>query len=462
MNKNIIFYDHPKQGFNGDFIPFYHKGIFHLFMIINGSWEHLTTKDFVNFKNHGIALPAGDENAQDNSVCTGSVIEKDGLFHIFYAGYNGRFLGKKPIQVMLHATSKDLYDWKKEDDLFMPPDENFYHRDGWRDPYVFYDEDKKEYKMLITGEENHHFYRRWGCTALATSKDLKKWEIKKPIYNPYLYDTHECPDMFKMNNKWYMIFSTYTRWWEVHYRIADNINGPWHSFKDELLDNRSYYAAKTVTDGNRRFLVGWIARRNENNDKNKYEWGGSLGVHEIKTNDKDELYLFPVKEIVNKYNEDVNLSLHIEFGKIKVKELKNGYDIQSDGFGVISLANVDNDALYVSFDLETNDNMEAGILLRGDLHKFDKWVMVDVDTKKDRLFYDMSIKWFDDQYFDEARPLDKTNKYHIEIISKGSIIVTYCNGKALSARSYELKKGQIGLFVRDGKAKFTNLVVKTM
>ena len=110
-----------------------------------------------------------------------------------------------------------------------------------------------------------------GCVALATSADLVDWEIKKPLYNPYLYDTLECLDLFKMNNNWYMIFSTYTRWWENRYVISSSQDGPFRSFKDEILDNRSYYAAKTVSNGKRRFLVGWAARRKDEKNMNGEE-----------------------------------------------------------------------------------------------------------------------------------------------------------------------------------------------
>ena len=462
MSDNTIFYDHPVQGFNGDFIPFYHNGVFHLFMIINGSWEHLTTADFVNFENHGVALPAGDESEQDNSVCTGSVIEHGGVFHIFYAGYNGRFAGVKPIQVVLHATSADLYNWKKEDDVFLPPDEKFYHRDGWRDPLVYYDEKHKEFRMLITGAERHDHFRRWGCAALAVSKDLKNWKVKKPLYAPFLYDSHECPDIFKLGKKWSMIFSTYTRWWEVRYCVADSPDGPWKSFKDELLDNRSYYAAKTVSDGKRRFLVGWIARRTDCSDKNKYEWGGSLGVHETEALPDGELILKPVKEIKAVYKNAVPLTIKNEFGRLKCRALKNGFTLDAEGFGAASLADPGTGDLYVSFDLELGDNAQAGLLFRADVNRFDKWAMIEVDRKKDRLFFDHVGKWFDDQFFDEERPLLPAKKYRVELISKGSVVVAYCNGKALSARHYKPEATQIGLFVRDGKAKFTNVVIKTI
>jgi len=462
MKSNVIFYDHVKQGFNGDFIPFYSNGVFHLFTIIDGSWEHMTTTDFVHYIDHGMGLEKGDEEAQDNSVCTGSLIEVDGIYHIFYAGYNGRFLGKKPIQVVLHATSKDLFSWKKEDDIFMPPNGDFYHMDGWRDPYIYYDEENKEYRMIITGEENHFHCKRWGAIALATSKDLKNWEVKEPLYKPFLYDTHECPDLFKMGDKWYLIFSTYTRWWELHYRVADSSNGPFYTPKDELLDNRSYYAAKTVSDGKRRFLVGWAARKNDELDSNKYEWGGTLCCHEVIQNEKGELDLIPIKEAIDMYKEPVKKELSFGFGNGNVNTENDNYVIDSEyGFTTAKLTDEVKDKVYVSFDVELKDNTTAGLIFRADIDKFDKWCMVEINRKKDVVFFDHFGKWFEDQYFDEIRPLVGNGKYHIEMITSESMIVIYCNGKALTTRSYKFRDGEIGLFSRDGKAIFSNVVIKT-
>lgn len=464
MKNNIIFFDSEKWGFNGDFIPFYYEGIYHLYTIVDSSWEHITTKDFVHYNFHGVVLPHGNENEQDFScVCTGSVIKHNGIFHIFNAGCNLSFQGNKPIQVVMHATSKDLYTWKKEDDLFMPPLETLYHKDGWRDPFVYYDEAYKEFRMLITAEERHYHSKRWGCIALATSKDLVKWDIKEPLYNPYLYDTLECPDLFKMNNNWYLIFSTYTRWWENHYRIAHTQNGPFTSFKDELLDNRSYYAAKTVSDGNRRFLVVWAARRKDEKDSEKYEWGGTLVVHELFFKNTGEIMCYPVKEAVASYSESISLDIKNGWGKGILSVDDNIITLDSkDGFSVAKIATTESEELYISFDIEVKDNTCAGLLFRADIDKFDKWCSVEIDRKRDRLFFDHAKKWFEDQYFDEQRPLDflNNNKFHVEILSHESLIVIYCNGKALSTRCYQFLNGEIGIFSRDGKAIFSNIIIK--
>ena len=50
---------------------------------------------------------------------------------------------------------------------------------------------------------------------------------------------------------------------------------------DDAFDTRAFYAAKTATDGDRRYLFGWLATRAGEQDDQPWEWGGNLVVHEI-------------------------------------------------------------------------------------------------------------------------------------------------------------------------------------
>ena len=48
---------------------------------------------------------------------------------------------------------------------------------------------------------------------------------------------------------------------------------------DDMFDGREFYAAKTVTDGGKRYLVGWQAIRKDCRDENPFVWGGNVIVH---------------------------------------------------------------------------------------------------------------------------------------------------------------------------------------
>ena len=110
MDRAKLFY-RPQEGYCGDFIPFYWEGVYHLYHIEGYDWKHISTTDFVNFKEHGVAIEGGGEGAQDRNIFTGCVTEHDGVFHVFYCGHN---VECKPQEVILHATSKDLHHWVKD------------------------------------------------------------------------------------------------------------------------------------------------------------------------------------------------------------------------------------------------------------------------------------------------------------------------------------------------------------
>ncbi|MBU7004137.1 MAG: glycoside hydrolase, partial [Theionarchaea archaeon] len=152
-----IFYS-PDEGYAGDFIPFYWDGTYHLFYIKDYRdeekhgrgmpWFHVATRDFLAYKDYGEAIPHGSTEEQDLYVFTGSVLENEDLFHIFYTGHNP-VEDWKPRQALMHATSEDLILWKKDEGFLVGADEDKYEADDWRDPFVFWNQAAGEFWMLV-------------------------------------------------------------------------------------------------------------------------------------------------------------------------------------------------------------------------------------------------------------------------------------------------------------------------
>ena len=234
-------------------------------------WYRITTKDFVNFNEHGEAIPAGRKEEQDMIIGTGSAIKANGQYHIFYTGINAHLREQgKPEQAIMHAVSDDMEQWKKlpEDTFYAPAD--IYEPHDWRDPFVFWNEETKEYNMLVCARLKKGISRRRGVTTLCTSKDLKKWEVKDPFYAPALYFAHECPDLFKMGDWWYLLFSEFTDLVQTRYLMSRSLNGPWIMPKRDNFDAHAFYAAKTATDGKRRFIFGWNPTRKDSKITTRY------------------------------------------------------------------------------------------------------------------------------------------------------------------------------------------------
>jgi beta-fructofuranosidase len=286
------FFYKPRDAWAADFIPFYHDGRFRLFYLhdwrdpaAHGEgtpWFQISTDDFVHFTEHGGMLPRGSAEEQDLYVFTGSVIEAEGRFHIFYTGHNPHFRRQgRPEQGVMHAVSDDLLHWQKipQDSFFAP--EAGYGPHDWRDPFVFWNAGAGEYWMLLAARLKAGSSRRRGCTALCASKDLHRWEVREPFWTPGLYFTHECPDLFRMGDWWYHVYSTFSERHVTHYRMSRSLQGPWHAPENDSFDGRAYYAAKTASDGQHRYLFGWNATRQGDRDYQPWQWGGSLVVHEV-------------------------------------------------------------------------------------------------------------------------------------------------------------------------------------
>ena len=227
-------------------------------------------------------LARGTPSDQDLFVFTGSTLRGLGKHHIFYTGHNPHLRAAgKPEQGVMHAVSEDMNTWTKlpADTFYAPP--SHFEANDWRDPFVFWNDEAGEFWMLLAARLKSGPSRRRGCTALCSSKDLSQWTVREPFWTPGLYFTHECPDLFRIGDWWYLVFSEFSDLVRTRYRMSRSIKGPWLTPKHDFFDGRAFYAAKTASDGKRRFLFGWDPTRAEKKDYYRWDWGGNLVVHEL-------------------------------------------------------------------------------------------------------------------------------------------------------------------------------------
>ena len=149
---------------------------------------HAVSKDLVNWEVLPDALSPSDSPAFDSwTTWTGSVVQDDnGLWWMFYTGTSREDSGEE--QKIGAATSPDLLTWTKvsKDALVVADakwyeklDDNSWHDEAWRDPYVFKSEN--HWKMLITARSKKGDSMGRGVVGLATSEDLLHWKVEKPI-----------------------------------------------------------------------------------------------------------------------------------------------------------------------------------------------------------------------------------------------------------------------------------------
>lgn len=285
-----VYYQHPETWF-GDCMPFFHDGEFYLFHQRDTrrpgpfgepfGWALAKTRDFVHYEDLGEVIERGGDEAQDQFIFAGSVFEAGGTFYALYTGYNRDYpaLGKAS-QVLMVATSDDLVHWTKTGRELVRPQAG-YDPNDWRDPFVLWDEASGRHLMILGARHLDHSKILTGSTVWFTSTDLEDWEFQGDFWAPGLYSMHEMPDLFRIGEWWYLLTTEYSDKSKTVYRMSRSLAGPWSAPVDDAFDGRAYYAARSVSDGERRYLVGWVATREGDDDRRPWQWGGTLVVHEV-------------------------------------------------------------------------------------------------------------------------------------------------------------------------------------
>lgn len=293
--------DHTKAG---DVIPFYYNGDYHVFYMRESNWGHIVSKDLVNWKVLPDAITKGtDPLGPDGEGCwTGSIVENQGVFYLFYTGKNS--MDPKGDQKVMMAVSNDLVHWKKEPRHTFYADGNIYwnktlngpiddklnyHHQAFRDPDVFWNAEKQEWWMLL-----HAVLPDGSAPAMGlyTSKDIVNWKPAGPLLVYPAEISGDCPFIFPSNGKWYMNFADY------HYKYAHRLEGPYDS-PVKAFDCGDLRVPKVMWDGHRFILIGWILDYDDNVDSGEPTWGGPLCMpRELWTDSSGNQFQRPLQEVL--------------------------------------------------------------------------------------------------------------------------------------------------------------------
>jgi beta-fructofuranosidase len=465
-----LFYK-PIDGRVGDVIPFYNGGkfrIFHLYKADNDNngttWHQVSTDNFVQFAELGVMLPRGTPDDQDLSVATGSVIQSGGRYHIFYTGYNSRRNWSKPEQGVMHAVSSDLLKWEKiPADTFYAP-ESLYERDTWRDPFVLWNEEAREYWMLVAARTKEGPLRRRGCTALCVSKDLTNWEVRDPFWSPGLYYTHECPDLFRMGDWWYLVFSEFSESNQTRYRMSRKITGPWIAPDNDTFDCRALYAAKSSSNGHNRFLFGWNPIRTGEKDDGHWEWGGNLVVHKLVQQPNGELSVKIPESIDRVFSSRLQLDRAPAVGK---SEIAQDHVIVNapQSFAFAMIAPLPRRCKITTMIEFTSGTRSCGLMLKlaDDL---DTCYYLRLEPARDRFVFDLWPRPGDQPFmtgFERPLKLTAGEPIEIKVVLDHTIAEFYVSDKlAMSTRMYSQNLGKLAVFVDEGTANFRKLGMFSM
>lgn len=292
----------------GDVIPFFWKGSYHLFYLKGPDWGHIVSQDLLHWQELPKALVKGaDPQGPDwESIWTGSIVEHNGTFFLFYTGKNSNDpLGD---QKVMQARSTDLIHWEKHPEYTFYADgkiywnktingaidnKQIYHHQAFRDPHVVWNPKEKIWWLALHSVSTDGSSPNVG---LYTSTDLTRWTPHTPLIIYPNSVSGDCPDVFALDDLWNVNCADY------HYMQVDK-TGTLNP-KIRPYDCGDLRVAKTMYDGKRRILIGWIGDYKDSSDNGSYEWGGSLSMpRELYADENNQLCQRPVKEVLRLFSE---------------------------------------------------------------------------------------------------------------------------------------------------------------
>lgn len=313
-------------------------------------WYHLSTKDFVHFKDRGIGLYPDKDYDSHGVYSGGALVETDHALLFFTGNKRDENWQRTPTQ----CVAKMSFDGQIEKQGVII--ENHYYTEHFRDPKVW--KSGSDY-FLVVGAQTPE---KTGSMALYSSQDLLNWTHKGAIktrYNQLGY-MWECPDFFELDKQAVMLFSPqgvssenpydFKNIYSVAYIIGDKLN-----LASMALENHQdiaqpdygfdFYAPQTYLDDlGRRILIAWIGLPDIDTPSVKHQWTGMLSLPRALSIDEGYLVQSPLAELDALLGEPVVIKNSLELG---TTSFMLALELESEAFELI-LANTVGDKLVFS------------------------------------------------------------------------------------------------------------------
>ena len=238
-------------------------------------WNHLTTKDFVTYENHGPAL-FPDSDMDSSGAYSGSAFVHDGKIHYFYTGnvkhfdrddYDYVLTGREQNQIHMVTDNPDELGEKRV--AVGPrdyPDDIGTHV---RDPKIL-EHDGVFYMVLGARTKDDR-----GCVLVYTSCDLESWQYATRIELDEKFGfMWECPDLFEVDGELVLVCCPQGvpaegwRYRNPHQCVWFRIEADWETPSFKIVEQGlpsmvdagfDFYAPQSFEDAaGRRLMIGWV------------------------------------------------------------------------------------------------------------------------------------------------------------------------------------------------------------
>lgn len=473
MNRLKRLHFRPHDGYVGDVHPFFHDGKYYMFYLkpplephrngIAGMVSALAiSQDLHNWKEYPVSLhlrPCSDRARLADALGDWWLIS------IIRCRENGRFFAFYPRgSGICAAASDDLFDWFPIDqNPVLPPRLDIYRE--WRDPYVFYNPKERTYWMLLTTGIRGEPEFAGGAISYATSPDLIQWHFKGTLLCPGNAGSLECPEMFTIGDRWYLIASPLTPRGvgKTSYWFSENPTGPWRTSVPDSLDGQDLCAGNTVYDGKRRLLFGWVPTYGGSEESRGQQWGGDLALPR-------EVYGLSDGSLATRLPED--LWRHVRGTKLFPND-KHVAFTQQEGRWTTSagtISNLSEPALFTLPVEATSGALEARIFVKQNTQNV---AGITIMTAQREPAFNITISWKEGNlsvkrahprgavfnFLSLATPLPQT--LNLRLILEEDILEVFVNDRfSLVTRLPEkLPRFVFGGFVDKGAARFSNCVL---
>lgn len=474
-------YYKPYVGYVGDPMPFYdpvEKDFKILYLqefrpnqeaTYHPIWG-VSTKNLDSYHSLGEVIPTGSASEADAAIGTGCTIynEIEGMYYTFYTGHTSG------LEVVMVATSPDFKTWTKSKTFYLQGNEYGYSTKDFRDPYVFKGDDGV-YHMIVSTQQGTK-----GVLAEFVSSDLKSWE-HKGVFMSMMWDRfYECPDVFKMGDWWYLVYSEkHVAVRKVQYfkgrtleelkACTANDAGIWPDDHEGFLDSRAFYAGKTASDGVNRYIWGWCPTREGNNntavgaEPNEPQWAGNLVAHRIIQHEDGTLSLGSVEGIDKKYVSESSLKVMAK-SENGVTEDGNGYVLNGNAFVLFNRLNVCNKLSFKVKAMGKNDKFGFSFARGTDSKKYYSIVVnPEENGNKKKLNFEEQgedgigfINGIDGYAFTTP----DNNEYDVTIYTDNSVCVVYINDNVVyTNRIYGIQKNCWSINSYEGTVEVSDIKV---
>jgi beta-fructofuranosidase len=247
----------------------------------NATIGHAVSTDLVVWTILPDALAPGPPGSFDDlATWTGSVLRHDRQWWLFYSAVSRR--EDVWVQRVGYAQSVDLLRWTKPiGRAVVEADALWYEKRGprskeetWRDPWVFWDEDTRQFHMLLTARANSGPPDGRGVIGHAWSSDLMSWQVGPPLSEPGEFMTLEVPQLVQVESGWWILFSALANEHSAarlaragvlpeggtHYLRASRKLGPYALERDQFLVGDAegrHYAGRMLQRNGRWYFFAW-------------------------------------------------------------------------------------------------------------------------------------------------------------------------------------------------------------